>query len=111
MRETDLVQQEGQVAPVLRGADVLPVVSLWRRIYRICASFLTGAINQSACAVWVHRSEQGFPGGVFVMGVIEGVTLPYGMDQALIQRSKACAFAFVLGYGLGPAVVVALRSS
>jgi hypothetical protein len=71
--------------------------------------FVCGCVNQGACAMWIHYAEANNVVGVGVMGMVEAITLLFGVDEALVKRQWQCALAWVLGYGLGPAIVVWAR--
>ena len=77
------------------------------RVKLALAVFCAGAVNQGICVVWVHYAETGRPVGVFVSGALEAFALLCGIEEGIKDRWVAAAW--ILGCGVGPALMVALR--
>jgi hypothetical protein len=75
-------------------------------LVRVVLTFLSGAAVEATAVFWVHYSSHGqaFAAGAFSM--LQAMAMVFGIGESV--RDRYAAPAFVLGYGAGTAVAVAL---
>ena len=73
---------------------------------RVLLTFLSGAAVEATAVAWVHYSTTGHALLAGTFSMLQAAAMVFGIGEAVGERFMGTAF--VLGYGIGTAVTVAL---